>query len=434
MRIAPTTRLRTSLAAVGLFLPMAAVARADDWPQWGGPTHDGVWAETGIVESFPSEGLPIRWRAAIAMGFSSPVVAGGRVYVTDAELLDPRVRETVHCFDARTGQRLWRYSSDTDHPDWIFMAGQQRGPGATPVVRDGRLYVLGMFGQLTCLDAGEGGVLWTHNLLRTYQLRDFPTDGSPWLEGDLLIVAIGGKPGAGVVAFEKQSGREAWRALDELSTHSSPFVVSAGAARQLIVWTQQSIVSLCPDDGRTYWREPMPTSADYAVATPVFHRDRLLISGLMFQLDPDRPAASVLWPSSRAVARRILSNTSTPLFRGDHVYSARLSGSLACLDARTGETVWETRGVTDERTGSSIHLTVQGDSVLLLTNRGELIRAHVAPEGYREISRAPLIEPTWPFGGRNVAWASPATRSAPVLPPCGVSFRLIIPGWTPAAR
>jgi len=134
----------------------------------------------------------------------------------------------------------------------------------------------------------------------------------------------------------------------------------------------------------------------------------LLLGGLMLKLDPARTAASVLWPESRATSRRIFSNTSTALLSGDRVYSARSSGELVCVEADTGKVSWESGKVTDLKGGASIHLTPNGKSVFLYTERGELILAQLSPEGYREVSRASLLAPTYPFGGRKVAWAPPA--------------------------
>jgi hypothetical protein len=144
------------------------------------------------------------------------------------------------------------------------------------------------------------------------------------------------------------------------------------------------------------------------VSTPVFHKDRLLIGGMMFQLDKDKPAARVLWPNSKAPARRIFSHTSTALFRGDCLFTARSSGELICVDASTGKPLWESAKVMDLKNGASIHLTPNGDTVLLYTDRGELIRARLTREGYQEISRVRVLEPTMPFAGRKVAWAPPA--------------------------
>ncbi len=399
-----------SLLAVGFALPflLPATLRADDWPQWRGLNRDGVCGETGLLQSFPAAGLKVRWRVPVGWGFSSPVVAEGRVYLADSELTKPKAKERLHCLDETTGKPLWTHSYDVAYEDWAFDPTQEIGPVATPIVQNGNVFALGRLSHLFCLDARNGEVRWTKNLEKDYQVAFSPGMPSPLIEGGLLILFIGGKQGACVVALDKDTGKEVWKALDESLTFSSPIVVSSGGKKQLIVWTQESVTSLDPAAGTTYWRQRLLTSADYAVSTPVFHKDRLLIGGLMFQLNSDKPAATVLWPASKAPSRRIFSHTSTALFRGDHLFSAKSSGELVCLEASTGEQVWESDKVTDLQNGASIHLTPNGDSVLLYTNKGELIRARLTSQGYQEISRVAVLEPTFPFAGRNVAWSPPA--------------------------
>jgi outer membrane protein assembly factor BamB len=395
---------------VALTLPLllSAALRADDWPQWRGPNRDGVCRETGLLESFPAGGLKVRWRAPAGWGFSSPVVAQGRVFLADSLVVKPKAKERVRCFDETTGKALWAHVYEVAYEDWAFDPNQEIGPVATPIVWDDQVYTVGRVGHLFCLDARKGDVLWRRDLGKDYQVAFAPGAPSPLIDGDLLILFLGGKPGACVVALHKDTGKEAWRALDESLTFSSPIVISSGGKRQLIVWTQESVTSLDPATGKTYWRQGLATSGEYAVSTPVFHEGRLLVGGLMFQLDPDKPAAAVLWPASKAPARRILSHTSTALFRGDHVFSAKSSGELVCLEAGTGKQVWAATTVTDLKNGASIHLTPNGDSVLLYTDRGELIRAQLTSQGYKEISRVAVLEPTFPFGGRKVAWSPPA--------------------------
>jgi outer membrane protein assembly factor BamB len=405
MHCSPRTLLA---AALTLHLLLSAALRADDWPQWRGPNRDGVWDETGILQFFPAEGLKVRWRVPVGWGFSSPVVAQGRVYLADSELMKPKARERLRCFDESTGKTLWTHAYDVAYEAWAFDPTQEIGPVATPIVHDGKIYTLGRLGHLFCLDAKKGEVLWQRNLEKDYAGAFAPGTPSPLIEGDLLILFIGGKPGACVVGLHKDTGKEVWTALDESLTFSSPIVISSGGKKQLIVWTQESVTSLDPAAGTTYWRQRLATSSEYAVSTPVFHKDRLLIGGLMLQLDPDKPAAKVLWPDAKAPSRRIFSHTSTALFRGDHLFSAKSSGELICLEAATGKQVWESDKVTDLKNGASIHLTPNGDSVLLYTNKGELIRAQLTAQGYKEISRALVLEPTFPFAGRKVAWSPPA--------------------------
>jgi outer membrane protein assembly factor BamB len=226
------------------------------------------------------------------------------------------------------------------------------------------------------------------------------------VEGRLLIALICGKPGACVVAFDKRTGKEIWRALsDPPHAFSSPTVISAGGKRQLILWTPKGVTSLNPVTGKTWWREELVTREDYAVATPVRHGDLLLVSGLMFQLDRDKPAASVLWPETKALSLRVLSHTCMPLILGGRVFAGKIGGRFVCLEARTGRQVWETDKVTPLGNGGTIHLTLNGDSVLIFTDQGNLIRARLDEEGYHELSRVRLIEPDYHFGDRKVVFA-----------------------------
>jgi outer membrane protein assembly factor BamB len=236
-------------------------------------------------------------------------------------------------------------------------------------------------------------------------------DPSPLVDGNLLIISIGGKPAAGVVAFNLLTGREVWKALDQTATWSSPVIVFAGGCRQLIVWMRQSVTSLNPTNGAIYWSERTVSGGSpgfSAVSTPVINGDRLLVSGLMFQLDRNQPTAKVLWPDTPSGTRRILSDTSTPLFRDDFVYSPRSGGLFVCLEAGTGREVWQTNVVTNLRQGACVHLVPNGSSVFLFTDQGDLVRAQLTPAGYRELGRVHLIEPTSPLFENKFAWAAPA--------------------------
>jgi outer membrane protein assembly factor BamB len=394
--------------ALVLLFPLAMPA--GDWPQFRGPNRDSVWNESGILQTFPAEGLKIRWRATVGGGFSSPVVAAGRVYVTDSELKRPNGWERVHCFDERTGKPLWTFSDEVNYGEEAFEQqknGSPPGPCPTPIVEADRVFSLGSTGHLLCLNARKGAVVWKRILSKDYALIESPNLTScPLIEGGLLIVVMGGKPGACVVAFDKRTGKEVWRALDDPPrAFSSPIILTAGGKRQLIVWTPKALTSLNPANGQTWWREELVTREDYAVATPVFQGDLLLISGLMFQLDRDKPAASVLWPETKALSLRVLSHTCMPLIVGENVLAGKMGGRLVCLEARTGKQVWETDKVTGLANGATIHLTANGDSVLLFTDQGYLIRARLDGEGYHEVSRVLLIEPTYLFSGRKIVWA-----------------------------
>lgn len=360
------------------------------------------------METFPASGLRFAWRVPVGRGWSSPVVSNGRVYLTDVQISEGRATERILCLDETSGRHLWSHTYTAAYPEWAF-APDAGGPRATPLVKDGKLFALGAAGRLFSLDAVRGAVLWEKDLTQSYGLEAFSgITASPMIEGGLLLLCPFAKPGASVVALDPGSGREIWRALNDSFSYSSPALLNAGGNTQLVIWTQAAITSLDLATGRIWWREACPTPGDMAVATPVFAGDRLLAGGLMFQLGSNSLTASVLWPEKRAATKRVWSNTSTPLLQGNHIYSARTSGELICVEAVSGRIVWETNSVTSLKNGACIHLTPNGKSVLLFTDQGNLIRARLSPQCYQELGRTRLLEPTHPFNGRNVVWPPPA--------------------------
>lgn len=393
-----------------------APASAGDWPQWRGPTRDNAWHEQGVMETFPAEGLKILWRVPVGPSWSSPVIAGGRVYITDVVLQKPEATERLQCIEESSGKVLWTHEHDAPYPDWGFTPGQENGPSVTPIIQDGKVWMLGAIGGLYCLDAKTGAVLWQKDLAKDYGVGGFSTNASPLIDGETLVLVIGGKPDACVIALDKNTGKEVWRALDESSANSSPIILEAAGRRQLIVWTQQSVSALDPANGEVLWRERLLTSSDNTVSTPVAQEELLLIGGLMLKLDQDKPGASILWPDTKAVSHRVLSNTSTAMLAGGHVYSATIKGELVCLDAQTGAKIWTKDGLTSKVSGTAIHFFPpgnstsigKGSSVLLYTDQGNLIRAKLTPQGYEEVSRAKLLEPVYTFSGRKLCWAPPA--------------------------
>jgi len=175
------------MAALGLSLFLPPIVRAADWPQFRGPNRDGVWNETGVLKTFPVEGLKIRWRVPVGPGWSSPVVVRGRVFLTDMRLDKPKAWERIRSFKESTGKPLWSYSSELVYPEWAFIPEHGGGPAATPIVETGKIYSLGRSGQVDCLDARNGKVIWETHLERKYEIGVLSCRGSPLIEGNLLI-------------------------------------------------------------------------------------------------------------------------------------------------------------------------------------------------------------------------------------------------------
>ncbi len=412
------------LVGIGGVLVLTACVAADDWPQWRGPNRDGVWRETGIVRRFATERLEPVWRVPIGSGYSGPTVADGRVFVTD-RVLEPQEMERVHCFDAKNGARLWSYEYVCPY-DGI---GYKAGPRASVTIDDHRAYALGAMGHLHCFDVATGTVLWKRDLNRDYQIQDpklrddrMPIWGiaaAPLVYKDLLILHIGGREGACVVALDKKDGDEVWRALNDRAQYSAPILIEQGGQPVCVVWTGDSVAGLDPATGKVYWRHPLaPRNMPIGIATPVVEKDRLFVTSfydgsLMLRLAQDRPAVEQLW----RIAGRDERNTealhsiiSTPLMLGDYLYGVDSYGELRCLDARTGERIWEDQTATPRERWSNIHMVRHGEDIWMFNERGELIIGRLSPQGFQEIDRAKLIDPTPEQLRRRdgVAWSHPA--------------------------
>jgi outer membrane protein assembly factor BamB len=407
-------------AVVCLSIGTASI-HADDWPEWRGRGRLGVWNETGILEKFPEKGLNVLWRTPVKEGYSGPAVADGRVFVTDfSRIKGPRGIERVLCLDEKTGRVLWMQEWQADYGG----IGWENGPHATPTVDGDRVYVLGSAGVLLALNVRTGEILWRKDYVKDYgaDLGTWGISGAPLVDGDRLICLVGGEPDAKVVAFDKMTGKEIWRALGSNSPAgvSQPIIISAGGTRQLIIWHPQAVVSLDPATGKLYWEQPFKVSSEMTI--PMVHSGlQLLVSSfydgpLMLSLDDKRPASSVLWKgksSSEVLTDGLHATIVTPVIQGDYIYGICSYGQLRCLNAKTGERVWETQAVTIEKARwASAQIVRNGDRYFLNNDRGELIIARFTPEGYQEVGRTQLLKPTTDPRNRrqlvSVNWMHPA--------------------------
>lgn len=423
---------------------LSSAARADDWPQWLGPQRDGVWRETGIVETFPAGGPKLLWRTPVGAGYSGPAVAGGKVYITDRVLASGAKNpdnpfatvkkgglpaggiagsERVHCIDAKSGKIEWTHSYECR-----YTVSYAAGPRTTPIVHDGKVYTLGTQGDLLCLNAADGKVLWSRNLPKDYSAEP-PLWGfaaNPLLDGDKLICLVGGE-GAAVVAFDRNTGKELWKSLDAPDVgYNPPVIFEAGGKRQLIIWLPQSVNSLDPETGKPYWKHDWQIKAGLTAPTVRKDGDHLFLTAfyngsLMLKLDHDRPAATVAWKRGGADENHtdaLHSIIPTPFIKDGHIYGVCSYGQLRCIKAENGERVWETFAATTSSgkplRWANAFIIPNGDRYFLANELGDLIIAKLSPKGYEEISRAHLLEPTNgdASGMRrdkgNVIWSHPA--------------------------
>lgn len=416
------TRLLYLCAMV--FLVQSSV-RADDWPQWLGPKRDSVWRETGILDEFPKSGPTVKWRVPVGLGYSGPAVADKRVYVIDyikesgdatnnpGERKQLMGRERVLCFNEADGKQIWEHSDAV-----TYKISYPSGPRATPTISGGKVYTLGAEGRLLCLNAEDGKVVWAKELKQDYKTESpiWGFCGAPLVDGQKLICLVGGE-GSVAVAFDKDTGKELWKALSASeSGYCPPSIIEAGGQRQLLIWTADELNSLNPETGKVYWSQPLKPSYGMSIAIPRKHGDLLFASGIggigaVFKLDQTKPAAEVVWRGTNKTA--VYAANTTPLIDDDNViYGADcMSGQFRAVKLETGERLWDSFApTTNTRRGThgTAFIVRNADRYFLFSETGDLIVAKLSAKGYDEISRFHVLDPTGECFGRDVVWSHPA--------------------------
>lgn len=387
--------------------------RADDWPQWGGLKRDSVWRETGIVKRLPTtELLPRVWSTPIGEGYAGPAVADGRVYLTDR--LQNKGTERVLCLDAGTGNEIWKHEYKA-----LYTVGYPAGPRSTPVVDGDRVYTIGAVGHMFCFHAGTGKILWQKNFVKEYdaELAIWGTVASPLVDGNQLITLVGGKNNSLVVSFDKKTGKELWRSLeDPVVGYAPPMIFTFGNTRQLIIWHPQAVSSLNPSNGKVLWEVPFRVRSGLCIATPRKVGNRLFVSAfyngpLMIEVSEDGRSAKVAWKGKGINEQQtdgLHCLIPTPWMTQDHIYGVCSYGALRCLDANTGKRLWATHEATGNDRWWTAFIIPHEDRYFLHNEQGDLIIANLSPKGYEEISRAKLIEPTRRIRRRITIWSHPA--------------------------
>ena len=425
---------RQSLLWMFLLLVSSATVHADDWPQWLGPQRDGVWRESGIVERLPATGLTRKWSTPIGSGYAGPAVVGDHVYVTDriitegADSANPFERkpvpssERVLCLSRDSGDILWKHAYPC-----VYTVSYPAGPRCTPTVSGDKVYTLGAEGHLFCLATKDGAVAWSKDLKKEYGIRITPTWGfasHPLIDGDKLICLVSGE-GTAVIAFDKDSGKELWRALSATGPHGAgygpPMIYEAAGVRQLIVWLPDAVNALDPETGKVLWSFPFGSREGLTAPTPRKAGDLLFLTSfyngpMMLKLSGDKPGATEFWRGKGQDEKKtdgLHSIMPTPFIQDGHIYGVCSYGQLRCLEAGTGKRIWEdltATGANKARNArwANAFLIQHADRYFIANEQGELIIAKLTPQGYEELSRANLLKPTGNAGGRQIVWSHPA--------------------------
>ena len=402
-------------------------AFCDDWPQWNGPSRDGVVHESGILTRIPEDGLKLLWRKEVALGYSGPAVANGSVFIFDYVKRsgtinnNPGTRdelagmERLLCLDAVTGDQKWK-----DAHDRHYAVSYGGGPRTTPTIHKGLVYSLGAEGHLRCLDVHTGAVKWERNFKEEFKAETplWGHSASPLVHGDSLICMVGGE-GSLVVAFDLATGEEQWRSLSSKETgYCPPSVITHSDAEQLLIWSPESLYSLDPESGRLHWQKELKPKYGMSILPPVFEGNLLFAGGegnvgAMLRLGSDATSPEVLWRGSPKAG--VYLATSSAVFDNGYLYGADIrTGALVCARASDGKRMWQsalpTTGSTRGRGGGhgSAFLLRCKDAYLIFSETGDFISAELTPDGYKETGRFHAIDPTGHAMGRDCVWTFPA--------------------------
>jgi outer membrane protein assembly factor BamB len=358
------------------------------WTNFRGPRRDGKYEETSISTNWPANGLPVVWKQPVGIGHSSFVVADGKAYTLEQR----RSQEVVAAYDMNNGRELWTQKWNAEYND---ETGD--GPRSTPTWDAGRLYALGATGELRCLDASNGAVIWGKNILSDNQARNLPwaMAASPLIVDDKVIVLPGGTSGKSVVAYNKNTGAPVWRVLNDTQAYVSPMLVELAGRRQIVVVSASRVVGLTPENGTLLWEYAWDTANGINVSQPIMvDRNRFFISSgygkgaalVEVKGSGNSFTASTVWENNNMKNKF----NSSVLYNG-YIYGLD-EGILVCLDVNTGERKWK-----DGRYGYG-QIILAGSNLIVTSDQGDVALVKATPSKYTEVARFTAVQgQTWNY-------------------------------------
>ncbi len=363
----------------------AAESAGSDWPQFLGPTRNGVYPGE-LAHHWPKEGPPVLWKKKVGQGFSGPVVRDGRVILFH-RLGD---QERLECLDAKDGRTIWQFEYPTHYHDDF---GFDEGPRATPAIDGDSVYSYGAEGSLHCVDFNTGKPVWAVDAKKDLASAKgwFGRACSPLIEGNAVIVNIGGGPGAGIVAFDKKTGRVLWKSTDDEASYASPVAATIHDKRYLFIWDRAGLAALQPSDGHVYFEFPFrsPMDASVNAATPLVVGDEIFLSACyetgatLLRFHEEKPES--IWVSQEALSNHYATSVYHDGFLFGFDGRQEQGQSLRCVDFKTGNVRWSEPGF---HAGTVL---LARDHLLVMAERGELLLVPASPNGFHAEARAQLL-------------------------------------------
>lgn len=365
---------------------------ADDWPQWRGPNRNGVSGEKGLITTWPEQGPQILWRISIGDGFSAISIAHGSVYTIWAEGED----EYLHCLDASTGNKRWQFRVGP-----VFREDHGDGPRSAPTIENDMVYVTGSQGHFHAVHAIKGNPLWSHDLVREYGtvIPKWGYSCSPLIEGNSVILDVGGEDGYAFMAFDKTNGRAIWNSHTDKLAYSSPMAFTINGRRQIIFFNESGLHAVSPENGEVFWHYEWEGGIN--IATPIFIAPaNIFIScsygkgAVLLKITDREGRCSVdpVWTNER-----MRNHFNSSVLVGNYLYGFD-DAVLKCIAADTGEEKWFKR-----RLGKGSLIYADGQFIVL-SERGRLILLEANPDEYKETASFQILKgrcwtpPSFAFG------------------------------------
>jgi outer membrane protein assembly factor BamB len=379
-----------------LLLNFSPTVPAADWPQWRGPDRTGrVPADSPVPALLAAEPKMV-WRLEIGGGFSSPVVAGGKLAYLDGR----EGREVAHLLDAKTGKELWSVPYAEEFQDeW------GPGPRSTPIMDGDRLYAQSCNGEFRCFNLADGKTIWGTSFEKDFGVKFLGSksqegtatrrgnNGSGVIDGNRLILPVGGTSGASLVCFDKRTGKVIWKSQDDEAAYSSLMIATLAGVKQVVAFTAEALMGVAVADGRLLWRVPLRTNAKRHAASPVIFGDTVTVNShtigtLCFKImkDGEGQKVSQFWAD-----KELKTNLATPALVDHYLFNQGAGKDYVCVDALTGAEMWRQNGF-----GDNVSFTIDlGKDLLVLTDKGELVLLAADPAKYVEKGRAQVCGKTW---------------------------------------
>jgi len=347
--------------------------------QWRGPNRDGVIPAQLTPQAWP-DNLSREWSIEVGSGYANPLVINGEIFLFARQAGD----EVMLAIDPGSGDINWK--SGYSAPFSMNPSTDPHGPGpkATPAYADGRLFTLGMSGIVTAFDASDGTIIWQTPASRVHPL--FHTAMSPIVDGDAVIVHVGGHDDGALTAFDAHSGQIKWEWAGDGPAYGSPVVFDVEGSRQVITYTQENLIGVDVENGRLLWRRPFVTEYTTTSQTPIRHKEVFLQAGrgngiTAFRVirEGDAWTTEDVWHTAEASLHMTNGVITDSMLVGlSHLNSGQYFG----LDLETGDVLW--RGNPRQAENASILsvgeniLSLQDDAVLLIfeVSRAGLVTKH----------------------------------------------------------